>query len=117
MTDLVEHFTQQIYHEPCPFCGSNKNVYLGHGTVRHCTGCVISWGEGEAETLRQQRRLAVSEASKKKAGMPDAVAKRIKETAKGLAVVSSLPERIKRLRAISDEEWQTAVELDSKQPM
>lgn len=110
MTQLREHFTQQIY-EPCPFCSSNEKVFVGHGSTRHCTTCVLSWGDSEAETLRWQQQAEMSEAAKKE--LPDAVKKSIREAAKGLTAISDLKERLKRLRSISDEEWQEAVGFDA----
>jgi len=102
-------FTQQI-NELCPFCKSPENVFLGHGTVRHCLTCVLSWGEDEifdvqfAEPLPANNKIVSVDSKKRK-----------NTTMKGLRQASDLPARLQRLRSIPQETWDSARETDEQE--
>ena len=44
--------------------------------------------------------------------LPKPIQAAIKQTIKNLRIASTLPDRAKRLRAITDEEWRAEVEKD-----
>lgn len=104
----VKHscFTQQIYSEPCPNCQSAQNVFIGHGTTRHCATCVINWGEGEV-FLPDSIKATVQEKVRE---LPDDIKRRIRETQRGLREASGLDDRLRQLRAIPQAEWNRAVD-------
>ncbi len=105
-------FTEQLHTEPCPKCDSTEAVFVGHGTVRHCTNCTISWGAGEV-VIFSESELAEPVIKKKVKGLPADLQKSINELIKELDIASGLEDRLKRLRAISDDEWQRAVDSDA----
>ena len=106
-------FTEQLFAEPCLKCGSTEAVFVGHGTVRHCTRCVLSWGVGETSL---DVNFAQPPIKKKISQMPPATKKAINTAIKDLDIAGGIDDRIKRLRGISNDEWQRAMDGEENGP-
>ncbi len=98
-------FTDQLFNEPCPRCGTTEAVFVGHGTTRHCSDCVLSWGADEVDLSIE---LAEPPIKKKIRGMPKAEKEAINNVIIVLNVAGGIEARLKRLRGISDDEWKRA---------
>ena len=98
-------FDRQIHHEPCPFCGSNENVFIGHGDTRHCATCVMNWALGERFEAKATKADTVQN---KVQSLPNDIKRRVNETRQGLRQASGLEARLRRLRNISQAEWDKA---------
>jgi len=104
-------FNRQIFFERCPFCESNRNVFVGHGSTRHCVTCVMSWGDGEAWHLARQQKSAaeVKGTFRQKVNeLPPPIRRRVKDLESGLAAASDFGSRVRRLQSISVDEWADA---------
>ena len=98
-------FTDQIFNEPCPKCGTTEAVFVGHGTTRHCSDCVLSWG---ADEVNLSIELAEPPIKKKIRQMPKGEKKAVNDLVKDLKKAGGIEARLKRLRGISDDEWKRA---------
>jgi len=100
----------QIYTEPCPQCGKTDQVYVGHGTVRYCNHCVISWDVAEVVAIQTKTLQAAFRAD---SPQPDPVQQErlmlaIQDTAVEIRKASALDDRISKLLDISDSDWEKA---------
>lgn len=101
-------FTSQIFSEPCPGCGSADNVFVGHGTTRTCTNCVLSWGEGEYILADFQERDSVLIGD-----LPADIKPRIADLEADLKAISTIERRLQQLVDIPDQEWQAALDSEA----
>jgi hypothetical protein len=110
MADKSSCLTHQIYTEPCPQCGCKDQVYIGHGIVRYCDHCVISWDVSEVMDIQFQALKKAFRADTPP--VVDAAQERvildIQATARELNKAAAMDERLNKLLDISDEEWQNA---------
>jgi hypothetical protein len=114
-------------NEPCPSC-DGFNVFIGHGTVRTCVDCVLSWGEGEGAELRAQKLTLDRQPQSKAAeasviiteqsvqdnvnALPKDIRRRVKRGAVEVRAAQDLPERLAMLTGITPDEWEAAEEAD-----
>lgn len=82
--------------EVCPFCGSDKNVFVGHGKVRYCKPCMMSW---DPEEDFQAKAIG---------DFPEEMRLRLNQTITELQEASGLVERLNRLLAIPESEFNDA---------
>lgn len=101
-------FTAQLFSETCPGCGSADNVFIGHGTTRTCTNCILSWGEGEHILANFQERDDVPIGD-----LPAVVMQRIADLMTDLKAISTIERRLQQLVDIPDQEWQAALDSEA----
>ncbi len=98
---------------PCPWCSKVSSVFVGHGSVRFCTDCTVSWGQSEETDLRlklQEGQLEEQTFRQKIASLPQNMRKITNAGVKSIDTASGVASRLTKLRAISDEEWQRALD-------
>lgn len=98
---------------PCPWCKSTEHVFVGHGVTRFCTNCIISWGPREEHDLllrMQEGQLEEQTFRQKIATLPQNLRKVANAGVKTINDSSSVANRLAKLRAITDDEWQKAVD-------
>lgn len=76
---------------------------MGHGKVRTCMTCILSWAAGEMIAID----FAEGEASKT-TDLPPALKKRISELEQDLKSATDITRRLKQLISIADDDWDRA---------
>ena len=103
----------QLFGHPCPWCSKGDTVFTGHGTARFCTNCTVTWGQAEELDLRSkfaEGLLAEQTFRQKIATLPQNIRRLVNAGVKSIDVASGVDPRLAKLRAISDGEWQKALE-------
>lgn len=112
-TSVWSRCLTRLEGHPCPWCKSVESVFTGHGTVRFCTNCVVSWGQSEEHDLRSRLKEGQFEEQtfrQKIANLPSNMRKIANASVKLLNEASRIGSRLAKLRAITNEEWQKAVD-------
>ena len=99
----------KLYGHPCPWCTKVETVFTGHGTARFCTNCTVSWGQSEENDLRQGQ-FEEQTFRQKIASLPQNLRRIANAGVKTIDIASGVSSRLTKLRAITDEEWQRALD-------
>ncbi len=105
----------------CPFCLQLDQVHLGHGTVRNCQRCDISWGE--QEDIWQVQKVVVSKLNPTE--VPPEITERTEVYQAEIAQLYRTQQRIDNILALPPEafvddppfkarDWQEAISEHTK---
>ncbi len=118
---MTHYCLVQRVNEVCPFCQHADRVFLGHGEVRHCERCTMSWDHTEDLTVFEGASLptlgvAFEEADfteatmlQKVESLPPEIRTRVNQTTRALVQATAAGERAQRVRTIPIDEWDEAL--------
>lgn len=98
---------------PCPWCKKTEHVFTGHGVTRFCSDCIVSWSPGEEYDLlrrMQEGQLEEQTFRQKIATLPQNLRKVANAGVKIIDDSLGIANRLAKLRAITDDEWQKAID-------
>ncbi len=106
------HCLKRQVSEVCPFCHSLEQVFVGHGKVRFCSDCTLSWDPKEVH--RGTGRLKEQSLAKKIRSLPRSLRSAARETFRALVQANDAEGRFQALLNITDDEWEAAQEQDEE---